>query len=95
MASITQSERMRNTDSEHEEIKGMINEIRQMLIARQHLDNLVLDHGKKLDELENGNGKIGFKSVRDKVMAWEKTGSAIGLLIAGDIIMRVVQLVSK
>jgi len=95
MASITQSERKRNTDSEHEEIKGMINEIRQMLIARQHLDNLVLDHGKKLDELENGNGKIGFKSVRDKVMAWEKTGSAIALLVAGDIVMRVIQLVSK
>lgn len=95
MASITQSERKRNTDSEHEEIKGMINEIRQMLIARQHLDNLVLDHGKKLDELENGNGKIGFKSVRDKVMAWEKTGSAIVLLVAGDFIMRIIQLVSK
>ena len=93
MAQIT--ERRRTQDEEHEEIKNMINEIKSMLIARQHLDSLVLDHGKKLDELENGNGKIGFKSVRDKVMAWEKTGSAIALLVAGDIIMRVIQLVSK
>ena len=93
MAQIT--ERRRTQDEEHEEIKKMINEIKSMLIARQHLDSLVLDHGKKLDELENGNGKIGFKSVRDKVMAWEKTGSAIALLVAGDIIMRVIQLVSK
>jgi hypothetical protein len=93
MAQIT--ERRRTQDEEHEEIKKMINEIKAMLIARQHLDSLVLDHGKKLDELENGNGKIGFKSVRDKVMAWEKTGSAIALLVAGDIIMRVIQLVSK
>ncbi len=94
MAQIT-TERRRTQDEEHEEIKKMINEIKAMLIARQHLDNMVLDHGKKLDELENGNGKIGFKSVRDKVMAWEKTGSAIALLVAGDIIMRVIQLVSK
>ena len=93
MAQIT--ERHRTQDEEHEEIKKMINEIKAMLIARQHLDSLVLDHGKKLDELENGNGKIGFKSIRDKVMAWEKTGSAIALLVAGDIIMRVIQLVSK
>ena len=93
MTQIT--ERRRTQDEEHEEIKKMINEIKEMLIARQHLDSLVLDHGKKLDELENGNGKIGFKSVRDKVMAWEKTGSAIALLVAGDIIMRVIQLVSK
>ena len=93
MAQIT--ERRRTQDEEHEEIKKMINEIKAMLIARQHVDSLVLDHGKKLDELENGNGKIGFKSVRDKVMAWEKTGSAIALLVAGDIIMRVIQLVSK
>ena len=93
MAQIT--ERRRTQDEEHEEIKKMINEIKAMLIARQHLDSLVLDHGKKLDELENGNGKIGFKSVRDIVMAWEKTGSAIALLVAGDIIMRVIQLVSK
>ncbi len=95
MASITQSERRRNTDSEHEEIKGMINEIKSMLIARQHLDVMVLEDNKRLNELENGNGKIGFKSVRDKVMAWEKTGSAIALLVAGDIVMRVIQLVSK
>ena len=92
---MAQTERRRTQDEEHEEIKKMINEIKAMLIARQHLDSLVLDHGKKLDELENGNGKIGFKSVRDKVMAWEKTGSAIALLVAGDIIMRVIQLVSK
>ena len=92
---MAQTERRRTQDEEHEEIKNMINEIKAMLIARQHLDSLVLDHGKKLDELENGNGKIGFKSVRDKVMAWEKTGSAIALLVAGDIIMRVIQLVSK
>ena len=92
---MAQTERRRTQDEEHEEIKKMINEIKAMLIARQHLDSLVLDHGKKLDELENGNGKIGFKSVRDKVMAWEKTGSAIVLLVAGDFIMRIIQLVSK
>ena len=92
---MAQTERRRTQDEEHEEIKKMINEIKAMLIARQQLDSLVFDHGKKLDEMENGNGKIGFKSVRDKVMAWEKTGSAIALLVAGDIIMRVIQLVSK
>ena len=57
---MAQTERRRTQDEEHEEIKKMINEIKAMLIARQHLDSLVLDHGKKLDELENGNGKIGF-----------------------------------
>ena len=95
MANTQQTERRRNQDSEHEEIKGMINELKSMLIARQHLDDKVMAHEKKLDELENGNGKIGFKSVRDKVMAWEKTGSAIALLVVGDIIMRVIELVSK
>lgn len=93
MAQIT--ERRRTQDEEHEEIKKMINEIKAMLIARQHLDAMVLEDNKRMNELENGNGKIGFKSVRDKVIAWEKTGSAIALLVAGDIIMRVIQLVSK
>ena len=93
MAQIT--ERRRTQDEEHEEIKKMINEIKGMLVARQYIDEIVINNNKKLDELENGNGKIGFKSVRDKVMAWEKTGSAIALLVAGDIIMRVIQLVSK
>lgn len=89
------TERRRTTDEEHEEIKKMINEIKSMLIARQHLDAMVLEDNRRMNELENGNGKIGFKSVRDKVLAWEKTGSAIALLVAGDIIMRVIQLVSK
>ena len=92
---MAQTERRRTQDEEHEEIKKMINEIKAMLVARQYIDEIVINNNKKLDELENGNGKIGFKSVRDKVMAWEKTGSAIALLVAGDIIMRVIQLVSK
>ena len=93
MAQIT--ERRRTQDDEHIEIKKMINEIKEMLVARQYIDEIVINDNKKLDELENGNGKIGFKAVRDKVVTWERTGGAIVLLIAGDIVMRVIQLVSK
>ena len=47
---------------------------------------------EKHDEMLAGNGKPGFLAIRDKVINWEAKGNAIFFLIAGDVILRVLQI---
>lgn len=99
-------------DTEHDELKSMLQTMRQENAAssqelkakleaiekkqiesekreegRKYLDNLVLIHETDM----NDNGKPGLRSVRTKVLNFETRLTGIGLLVAGDIILRVVQ----
>ena len=82
-----QEEITKKLDEIAREQKGFADAQRQIQITlaeRSYLD----EHVKTIV----GNGKPGFVSIRDKVMAWETKGNAITLLIVGDILMRILQL---
>jgi hypothetical protein len=88
-------------DTEHDELKSMMGEIKTLIaevrkeqieagkreVARKYLDDLVVIHEQDM----NDNGKPGLRSVRTKVLNFETRLTGIGLLVAGDIILRVVQ----
>ena len=88
-------------DTEHDELKAMMSEIKTLIaevrkeqieagkreVARKYLDDLVVIHEADM----NDNGKPGLRSVRTKVLNFETRLTGIGLLVAGDIILRVVQ----
>lgn len=89
------------TDSEHEEIKGQLktiidklgvieskqNEAEKREAGRSYLDELTVTHEKSMQD----NGKPGLLSIRTKVLNFETRLTGLGLLVAGDIILRVVQ----
>lgn len=85
----SQTERRRTTDSEHEEIKAMIGELKTIMTARAHVDETVAKH----DKLLNGNGVPGLKT--DVQIIKEQLGRlnwASGLVIAGllaDVLSRI------
>lgn len=76
-------------DTEFETINKTLAEIKQMLAERKHIDEDFLG----LKHEYEGNGKPGFKQVRDKITAWEVKINAVIALIFGDIIFRIIQLV--
>ena len=92
---------VKKVDNEHEELKGMIQTVIAKLEAierkqiesekreaeRKHLDEMVITHEKSMQD----NGKPGLLSIRNKVLNFESRLTAIGLLVAGDVILRVVQ----
>lgn len=71
-----------------DEIKNELSAIKQMLAERKHLDEEV----KTLKHELEGNGKPGWKSIRDKVLSWEVKVNAIILAVAGDLVFRIVML---
>ena len=73
----------------YEEIKQELAEIKHMLAERKHIDEDFKILKTEHHDLMNGNGKPGFKSVRDKVLSWETKINAIILLIIGDVVLRV------
>lgn len=81
----------KNTPERLDEIMHEIGTLKQMLAERQHLDSKTLQH----EELMNGNGKPGFKQIRDKISAWEVRINAIILIIFGDLFVRVIQFLSQ
>ena len=75
-------------EESYEEIKRELADIKQMLAERRHLDEVVKDIKHELD----GNGKPGWKTIRDKVSSWEIKVNALILAVAGDIVFRVIVL---
>ena len=75
----------------YEEIKQELSDIKQMLAERKHLDEVVKEMKHDLD----GNGKPGFKAVRDKVSSWEIKVNAIILAVVGDVVFRIVMMIPK
>ena len=75
-------------EESYEEIKKELADIKQMLAERRHLDDTVKDIKHELD----GNGKPGWKTIRDKVSSWEIKVNALILAVAGDIVFRVIVL---
>ena len=75
-------------DKNYEEIIKELSEIKQMLAERKHLDEDVVNIKHELE----GNGKPGWKTIRDKVSSWEVKVNALLLAVAGDIIFRVILL---
>ena len=83
------TERRRTTDEEHEEIKGMISDLKNILLSRQHLDEKVMS----LDKTVNGNGVPGLRTdvqiIKDQL---SRLNWASGLVIAGliaDVLSRI------
>lgn len=72
---------------QYEDIQAKLNEISEMLARREHIDT---DFQVLKKELE-GNGKPGYKQIRDKVIGWETKINSIIVLIFGDIVVRVIQ----
>lgn len=72
---------------QYEDIQAKLNEISEMLARREHID---ADFQLLKKELE-GNGKPGYKQIRDKVIGWETKINSIIVLIFGDIVVRVIQ----
>ena len=86
---MAQTERRRTQDEEHEEIKNMIGDLKNILLSRQHLDEKVMS----LDKTVNGNGVPGLRTdvqiIKDQLgrLNW-----ASGLVIAGllaDVLSRI------
>lgn len=73
--------------TQYEDIQAKLNEISEMLARREHIDT---DFQVLKKELE-GNGKPGYKQIRDKVIGWETKINSIIVLIFGDIVVRVIQ----
>lgn len=78
-------------DERYELILAEIQEIKNSLAERRHIDAKVGDHEKMLA----GNGKPGFIGIRDKVLAWETKLNALSLAIIIDIVIRVITSVYK
>jgi len=78
-------------EESYEEIKIELADIKQMLAERRHLDDVVKDIKHELD----GNGKPGWKTIRDKVSSWELKVNALILAVAGDVIFRIIVLATK
>lgn len=72
---------------QYENIQAKLTEITEMLARREHID---ADFQLLKKELE-GNGKPGYKQIRDKVTGWETKINSIMFLIFGDIAVRVIQ----
>lgn len=81
----------KTTTDKYDEIMKELGTLKQMLAERQHLDSKTLQH----EELMNGNGKPGFRQVRDKISAWESKVNAIIIIIVGDVVVRVIQFLSQ
>lgn len=71
----------------YEEIKIQLQEIKELLARREHLDVAIQDMKHDFE----GNGKPGFRAMRDKFMSWEGKINAIMMLVIGDIVVRLVQ----
>ena len=78
-------------EESYEEIKRELADIKQMLAERRHLDDAVKDIKHELD----GNGKPGWKTIRDKVLSWEVKVNALILAVAGDVIFRIIVLATN
>lgn len=73
-------------DLRYENIEKELSEIKQMLAERKHIDETVQTIKHDLE----GNGKPGWKAIRDKVLSWEVKVNAIMLAVIGDVIFRLV-----
>lgn len=71
----------------YEEIKQQLDEIKQLLARREHLDTDIQSIKHEFD----GNGKPGFRTLRDKIINWEGKINAIIMLVIGDIVVRLIQ----
>ena len=71
----------------YEEIKTELAEIKNMLARREHLDEDIRNIKHEFD----GNGKPGFRTLRDKFLGWEGKINAIIMLVIGDIVVRLIQ----
>ena len=78
-------------DKNYEEIIKELSEIKKMLAERKHLDEDVVNIKHELD----GNGKPGWKTIRDKVLSWEVKVNALILAVAGDVIFRIIVLATN
>ena len=73
-------------ETSNDEIIKELAEIKQMLAERKHLDDVILEMKHELE----GNGKPGWKAIRDKVLSWEVKVNAIMLAVLGDVVFRIV-----
>ncbi len=78
-------------EKSYDEIKQELADIKNMLAERKHLDSVVVDMKHELD----GNGKPGWKTIRDKVSSWEVKVNALILAVAGDVVFRVIVLATS
>jgi len=77
----------RKTQSDKlDQIMEKVSEIQKELLERKHFDQKTLVH----EEMLLGNGKPGFQNIRDKVLSWDAKGTAILILVLGDIILRII-----
>ena len=85
----------------NEEIYSAIISLQSKMVTVEAFEALKIKQGehdeiiKEHAELMNGNGKPGFKSIRDKVLSWENKINAVTLLIVGDVALRLYQLAAK
>ena len=75
----------------NDEIFNKLVEIEKKLAARAHFDTMTQEDRDLLD----GNGKLGFRAVRDKVEKWDLTINGLIVLIIGDVILRTVGFFAK
>lgn len=78
-------------EANYEDIKLELAEIKQLLAERRHLDEDIKTIKHELD----GNGKPGWKSIRDKVLSWEVKVNVIILAVLGDLVFRVIILAAS
>ena len=68
-----------------------LQEIKQILAERRHIDVKVMEHAQLLD----GNGRPGFKQIRDKVLQWDSKINTVILVVISDIVFRLIQFAFK
>ena len=79
---------MTQTKSKQDQILAEIGQIKSTLLKREHLDQDLVEMKKTFD----GNGKPGFKDIRDKVMSWNNKINAVVIAVVIDIIIQVVRI---
>ena len=75
----------------YDEIKKELAEIKDMLARREHLDEEVKTMKKDFE----GNGKPGFKALRDKLLSWELKVNTITIAVIGDVVFRIILLANS
>ena len=92
---MTVSDNKSRLDRHSEQIKALQQDRKLLADIDKKLSDEFFENIQDIREMLEGNGKPGFKAIRDKVLSWENKFNALGLAVIIDIIVRVVSSVYR
>ena len=76
-------------------LSRQVTAIEKQIVERRHYDRKIEDLDLTVSDMRNGNGKPGWLVIRDKFLGWETKANAIIVLVVGDAVLRIIQLMYK